>query len=413
MTQLLARRLGSVKPSPSMAAKLVVDKLRAAGRNVIDFTIGEPDFPTPPHIVKSGIDALLNGQTKYTASAGIPALRNAIAAKLERENGLRFSPDQVVVGCGAKHIIYNALAATLNEGDEVIVPAPYWVSYPDMVALHGGVPVIVPCDARDGFKLSAAALERSITPRTRWLILNSPNNPTGAVYTRAELHAIAAVLRSHPHVWLLTDEIYEHFVYGTAEHVSLPALATDLLPRTLVVNGLSKAYAMTGWRVGYGAGPLQLVKAITLLLTQSTSCATSMSQVAAVTALEAAQDCVHDAAALFRARRDRMVELLAGIPGIECARPDGAFYVFPSVVGLIGGRTADGKTLGTDHDVMSFFLEHAGVATIDGNPYGAPTYLRMSFATSIEQIEAGCEALARAVAACTFLPDASKENIHA
>jgi aspartate aminotransferase len=412
-TRLLANRLDSVKPSPSMAAKTRVDALRAAGRTIIDFTIGEPDFATPPHIVTAGIEALTSGQTKYTGSAGIAPLRKAIAEKLMLENGLTYPPEQVLVGSGAKHIIYNALAATLNDGDEVIVPAPYWVSYPDMVALHGGRPVIVPCDAKAGFKLSAQALERAITPRTRWLVLNSPNNPTGAVYSADELKALAEVLLRRPHVWLMTDEIYEHFVYGGARHVSPVALVPELQARSLVVNGMSKAYAMTGWRIGYGAGPVPLIKAMTLLQTQSVSCAASMSQVAAVAALEGPQDCVRSATKLFQARRDRMVELLNQIPGIRCALPDGAFYVFPSVAGLIGATTAAGKTLANDLDVTMYFLDEAGVASIDGGSYGMPSYLRMSFATSIEQIEIGCAALAKAVSALGLLSTTTEETSHA
>jgi aspartate aminotransferase len=414
MTSILSKRLDTVKPSPSMAAKVRVDSLRAAGRRIIDFTIGEPDFPTPPHIVTAGIDALGGGQTRYTSSAGTPALRNAVAAKLARENALTYSPEEIVVGCGAKHIIYDALAATLNDGDEVIVPAPYWVSYPDMVALHGGRPMVVPCSAESGFKLSAGALEQAITPRTRWLVLNSPNNPTGAVYSRADLQALCEVLARHPHVWLLTDEIYEHFVYGGASHVSPLSVAPELQPRTLVVNGLSKAYAMTGWRIGYGAGPRELVKAITLLLTQSTTCAAGVSQAAAVTALAGPQECVANARALFETRRDRMAELLNRIPGLHCLAPDGAFYVFPSVAGLVGATTRTGKTLSGDADVMMYLLEEAGVATIDGSSYGMSSHLRMSFATSIEQIEAGCAAIAEAVAALRpSLPSLRKENAHA
>jgi aspartate aminotransferase len=400
--QFLATRLDAVKPSPSMAAKSHVDALRAAGRTIIDFTIGEPDFPTPAHIVAAGIQALTSGQTRYTGSAGIAPLRQAIAAKLARENGLAYTPDQVVVGCGAKHVIYNALAATLNEGDEVIVPAPFWVSYPDMVVLHGGKPVFVASDERTGFKLVPQALEQAITPRTRWLILNSPNNPTGATYTAGELRALAEVLLRHPQVWLMTDEIYEHFVYGGARHVSLLALMPELASRALVVNGMSKAYAMTGWRIGYGAGPLPLVKAMTLLLTQSTSCAASMSQVAAVTALEGPQQCVADARRMFEERRDRMVEKLNRIRGIRCTPPDGAFYVFASVAGLIGATTPAGVKLSSDVDVMMYFTDVAGVACIDGASYGLPAHLRLSFATGIEQIEAGCAALARAVDALTF-----------
>ncbi|RKF34430.1 pyridoxal phosphate-dependent aminotransferase [Paraburkholderia fungorum] len=402
MTLQLASRLGTVKPAATMAAKLVVDRLRAAGKTIVDFTIGEPDFPTPDHIVSGGITALSTGKTKYTAPGGIQPLREAIAQKLLRENDLHFSPDEIVVGAGAKQIIYSALGATLNEGDEVIVPAPYWISYPDIVSLHGGVPIIVPCGVETGFKLTPVALERAITPSTRWLILNSPGNPTGAVYTRAELEGLASVLRAHPHVWVMTDEIYEHFVYGGAEHVSLLNAALDLAPRTLIVNGMSKAYAMTGWRVGYGAGPLKLAKAITLLSGQTTSCVTTMSQIAATVALNGSQTCVEEAVALFHQRRDRMVALLGGIPGLTCNPPDGAFYVFPSVSGLIGAVTPEGKTLLSDLDVTLYFLEHAGVAAIDGSSYGAPSYLRMSFATSIEQIELGCNALKKAVDACTF-----------
>jgi aspartate aminotransferase len=362
VTQLLATRLGAVKPSASIAARARVEALRAAGRRIVDFTLGEPDFPTPSHIIMGGMKALLDGHTRYTASAGTPALRKAIAAKLARENALEFGRDQIVVGCGAKHIIFAALEATLNPDDEVIIPAPYWVSYPDMVALQGAVPVIV--------------------------------------YSRAELQAICAVLRAHPQVWLLTDEIYEHFTYSGVSHASPLNVAPELASRTLIINGMSKAYAMTGWRVGYGAGPQPLIKAITLLLTQSTTCATASSQAAAVVALEGSQDCVRDAVQLFAKRRDCMIDLLNRIPGVHCTRPDGAFYVFPSVEGLVGQKTAAGKTLANDVDVMMYLLDEAGVATIDGTSYGMPGHLRLSFATSIEEIEAGCAGIASAVAAC-------------
>lgn len=401
MNLLLADRLSTVKPSPSMAAKVRVDALRAEGRRIIDFTIGEPDFPTPPHIVDAGALALAQGHTRYTASAGTPALRKAIADKLARENGFVVPPSQVVVGCGAKHIIYNAFAATLNEGDEVIVPAPYWVSYPDMVAINGGKPVIVTAGADAGFKLSAPALAAAITPRTRWVVINTPNNPTGAVYSRSELEALCEVLRAHPHVWLLTDEIYEHFVYGDARHVAPLDVAPELASRTLVVNGLSKTYAFTGWRIGFGAGPKPLIDAITLLLSQSTSCACAASQAAAVAALEGPQQCVSDAVERFAERRDRIVEALNKIDGIHCQAPDGAFYVFPSVAGLLGRRTPSGTVLGNDVDVMRYLLEHVGVATIDGASYGLPSHLRLSFATSLDEIDAGCLAIARAVADCT------------
>lgn len=413
MTYPLASRLDFVKPSPSMGAKQRVDQLRAGGRPIIDFSIGEPDFPTPSHIVEAGMGALRSGQTRYTASAGIPALRHAIAEKLYRENELSYSPDQLVVGCGAKNIIYSALAATVSDGDEVIVPAPYWVSYPDMVALHGGAPVIVRCDESAGFKLSADALRKSITPRTKWLILNSPNNPTGAIYSPEELRALADVLLCHSHVWVMTDEIYEHFAYGNTRHVSIAAIEPKLKDRVLIVNGVSKAYAMTGWRIGYGAGPIPLIKAITLLLTQSVSCAATASQIAAVTALQSPQDCVTEAKALFQARRARMVELLNRIPGLHCPQPDGAFYVFVSVADLIGAKTPSGKTLANDMDVVMYFLDEAGVAAIDGSSYGAPAYVRMSFATSIEQIESGCSALAKAVSSLATAPSTLKETHHA
>lgn len=397
---MFSERLASVKPSPSMAAKAKVDALRAQGRKVIDFTIGEPDFDTAPHIVEGGVQALRSGHTRYTASAGTPALRAAIVRKLQRENGLAFEPGQIVVGCGAKHIIYNAFAASLNAGDEVIVPAPFWVSYPDMVALQGARPVIVPCSEASGFKLDARALAAAITPRTRWLILNTPNNPSGAVYSADELLALARVLREHPHVWLLTDEIYEHFVYGGAQHVSPLGVAPDLIDRTLLVNGLSKAYAFTGWRIGYGAGPVELVRRINLLLTQSTTCASAMSQEAAVVALDGPQDCVADAARLFGQRRERVMQLIAQIPGLSCTPPGGAFYAFINVQQLLGRTTPDGRTLAGDADVVDYFIEQAQVAMIDGSSYGCPGHVRMSFATSLQEIEAGLAAIARAVAAC-------------
>ena len=398
MNTLLSSRLGAVKPSPSIAAKARVDALRAAGRGIVDFTLGEPDFPTPAHIVEGAVAALAQGHTRYTGSAGTPALREAIAAKLARENALAYRPEEIMVGVGAKNLIFNALAATLNEGDEVVVAAPYWVSYPDMVLLNGGTPVIAEADAATGFKLTADALQKAITPRTRWLILNTPNNPSGAVYTRQELEALCAVLRMHPQVWLMTDEIYEHFVYGEARHFSPLNVAPDLAVRSLLVNGVSKAYAMTGWRVGYAAGPVALVKALTLLASQTTTCASAMSQAAAAVALNGPQDCVAEARRLFETRRDRMTELLDRIPGIRCTAPDGAFYVFPSVAGLLGRKTREGRVLANDLDVTLFLLDHAGVAAIDGSSYGMPAHLRLSFATSIDQIEAGCAAIRDAVA---------------
>jgi aspartate aminotransferase len=395
---VVATRLSAVKPSASIAAKARADALKAAGRTIVDFTVGEPDFPTPPHIVEAGIRALRGGQTRYTASAGIAPLRSAIRAKFRRENGLAYEDSEVVVGCGAKHIIFNALAASLNPGDEVIVPAPYWVSYPEMATIHGGVPVIVDCPAARGFKLSPEALERAITPRTRWVVLNSPNNPTGAVYSRDELAALADVLARHPRVWVLADEIYEHFVYGDAAHASILNAAPFLRTRTLLVNGVSKAYAMTGWRIGYAAGPAELVRAITMLVTQSTTCATAAAQAAAVEALEGPQDCVRDAVRTFAQRRARMLARLGAIDGIECRAPDGAFYVFASVQGLLGRATPEGDVLRSDLDVAAYLRETAGVVTIDGTSYGQSPFLRFSFATGLDEIDRGCDAIAQAVA---------------
>ena len=371
--------------------------MRASGRDIVDFTVGEPDFATPAHIASAGASALLEGHTRYTASAGTLALRTAIAAKLQRENHLSYEPSDIVVGCGAKHVIFNAFAASLNAGDEVVIPAPYWVSYPEMVLINGGSPKIVQCDAAAGFKLRARELEAAITERTRWVVLNSPNNPSGAVYGAAELQALGEVLARHPHVWVMTDEIYEHFVYGVSRHVSIAHVVPELKARTLVVNGMSKAYAMTGWRIGYGAGPSALIKAITLLMTQSTTCATAAAQVAATVALEGPQECVADAARLFAQRRDRFVKRLAAIDGFSCALPEGAFYVFACVAGLIGRQTAAGATLLTDQDVATFLREEAGVVAIDGTSYGLSPYLRFSFATSIDDIDRGCDAIEAAV----------------
>jgi aspartate aminotransferase len=397
LSNIVAARLGAVKPSASLAAKARADALKASGRQIIDFTTGEPDFPTPQHIVEAGVSALREGHTRYVASAGTIALRQAIVRKLLRENELSYDTAEIVVGCGAKQIIFAAFTASLNEGEEVIVPAPYWVSYPEMALIHGGVPRIVECPASSGFKLRPQDLEAAITPRTRWLVLNSPNNPTGAVYTADELRALAHVLDRHPHVWVLTDEIYEHFVFGGAKHVPLLQVAPQLRSRCLLVNGMSKAYAMTGWRVGYGAGPVTLVKAITLLITQSTTCANAAAQAAAIAALDGPQQCVQEAAALYESRRNAMVERLNQVQGIHCDMPPGAFYVFANVAGLIGMRTRDERVLITDIDVCNFLREEAGVVAIDGRSYGLSPYLRLSFATSIEEIERGCDAIAGAV----------------
>ncbi|HYG45653.1 MAG TPA: aminotransferase class I/II-fold pyridoxal phosphate-dependent enzyme [Bordetella sp.] len=391
--EFLARRMSAIKPSPSMAAKRKVDTLRAEGKAIIDFTIGEPDVRTPAHIAQAGIAAIQSGAVKYTSSAGIRELLVAIQQKFNRENQLSFTLDQLVVGSGAKQVIFSALQATLDPGDEVIIPTPYWVSYPDMVLLNDGKPVIVPTTEAQDFKLAAEVLEAAITPRTKWLLLNAPNNPSGAAYSVAELAALLAVLERHPHVLLMVDEIYEHFCYDT-RYVSPLAVKPGLAPRVLLVNGVSKAYAMTGWRVGYAAGPAWLVKAISTLISQSTSCASQICQMAAATALSGDQQCVADIIAVYKERRDLIVGLLNGIESLSCPLPDGAFYVFPNIQAFIGKRTPQGKVIENDLDFVHYLLDAAGVAVLDGTAYGTPGYMRMSFATDLETIQTGCEKLA-------------------
>lgn len=397
MNSIINTRLKQIKPSPSMAAKLVVDELRSQGKHIADFTLGEPDLPTPGHIARAGQQEIERGQVRYTSAAGTPALRRAIAADLHSTLNLRYSNDQVVVGSGAKQIINAALTATLEAGDEVIVCAPYWVSYPDMVLLSGGVPVVVTCPESQGFKLTPQALESAITPRTRWLVLNSPSNPSGAVYSNTELAALAHVLARHPHVWVMSDEIYSPFCYEGVRAPSLVQANAGLILRTLIINGMSKAYAMTGWRVGYGVGPAELINAMSTVISQSTSCASAVSQAAAVAALEGDQKVVDDMVAVFKERRDLMVRRLNAIPGISCASPEGAFYVYANVSGLIGKASPDGNTLKTDLDVCLFFLRAAGVAVIDGGSYGLSPYVRFAFTTSTDTIEAGMSRLAAAV----------------
>lgn len=397
-TLKLAARARAIKPSPSMAAKNLVDQLRAQGRDITDFTVGEPDLPTPAHIVQAGVATLRGAGMRYTASTGTRALLLAVQAKFKNENNLDYGLDQLIVGVGAKQLIYTALAATVEQGDEVIIPAPYWVSYPDMVLVNDGTPVVVSCGEETGFKLTPAALERAITPRTKWLLLNTPGNPTGAMYDTAELQALAEVLARHPQVWLLTDEIYEHLAYGGARHVSPAAAVPALAERTLTINGVSKAYAMTGWRLGYAGGPQPLIKAMATLISQSTSCVSAVSQAAAAHALQADQSCVRDFATIFAERRDRIVALLNAVPGIRCPAPQGAFYVYPNVAGLLGKHTPGGQTLQSDLDVVMYLLDEAGVAVLDGGAYGLSPYLRLSFATDLLTIEEGCRRIAEACA---------------
>ena len=391
----LAQRMSAIKPSPSMAAKRKVDQLRAEGREIVDFTIGEPDLKTPAHLAQAGIAAIKSGEVKYTSSAGIRELLVAIQQKFQRENKLSFELDQLVVGTGAKQLIFSALQATLNAGDEVIIPTPYWVSYPDMVLLNDGKPVILPTTEAQDFKVTPEALEAAITPRTKWLMLNAQNNPSGAIYTEAELKALLAVIERHPQVLLMVDEIYEHFCYD-GNYISPLAVNPGLASRVMLVNGVSKAYAMTGWRIGYAAGPAWLAKAISTLISQSTSCASQICQVAAATALTADQQCVADTVAIYKERRDTIVSLLNGIDSMSCPNPAGAFYVFPNIQGFIGKKTPDGKTITNDLEFVHYLLDAAGVAVLDGTAYGNPGYLRMSFATDLETIKLGCEKLAQA-----------------
>lgn len=395
----LSERLNRIKPSASIAAKALVDRLRAEGRDIIDFTIGEPDLPTPANVIEAAIAAMREGQTRYTAANGTPLLRKTVVEKLARDNDLHYKPENVVVGSGGKNIIFLALAATLNPGDEVIVHAPYWVSYPDMVVVNDGVPVVVTSDASSEFKLSPDQLEAAITPRTKWLILNTPNNPTGAVYSRSELLELGKVLERHPHVWVMSDEIYEHFVFNGAKHVSPVAASPFLQARALIVSGASKGYSMTGWRLGYGAGPVQLVNAITKLITQTTTCPSAISQAAAVEAFGGPQDAPHHAGKVFQQRGRLMRELLKAARGFDVGEVTGAFYLYPSVAGLIGAVTPAGDRLSSDVDVVKYLIEEAQVATLDGSAYGLSPHLRFSFATSEEAIREGCGRIVRACGA--------------
>ena len=394
--QFLSQRVLGIEPSPSIAANALVTKLRTEGKDIINLTVGEPDLDTPEHILEAAKKAMFSGDTHYTSPNGTPALLKAIVAKLKRDNKISYETDEVIVGVGGKHIIYHAMAATLNEGDEVVVHAPYWVSYPDIAKLNQATPVIIPGNEANGFKLTADELERAITANTKWVILNTPNNPSGAVYTAAELNALADVVRRHPHVLVMSDEIYEHFVFTQAGHVSLIQIAPDLKNRTLLVNGASKGYAMTGWRIGFGAGPQWLIAAISKLLSQTTTCPTSISQAAAVAAFGGDQSPIAQMREIYADRRQHILGLLADVPGISFTRPDGAFYVFVNVSGLIGKHTPDDLILETDSDVVAYLLRDGGVATVGGAAYGMSPYIRVSFASSMELIQEGCARIRRA-----------------
>ena len=391
----LSAALDRVKPSATIAVTDKARALKAAGRNVIGLGAGEPDFDTPANIKLAAIHAIEAGKTKYTDVGGIPELKEAIIAKFERENGLSYKPNQVIVGTGGKQVLYNALMATINPGDEVIIPAPYWVSYPEMVTLAGGESVPVVCTAERGFKLSAADLEKAITPKTKWIILNSPANPTGAAYTRAELKAITDVLVKHPQVWVMTDDMYEHLVYDDFVFTTPAQIEPKLFERTLTVNGVSKAYCMTGWRIGYAGGPAPLIKAMATIQSQSTSNPSSISQWAAVEALNGPQDFIPVNNKVFKERRDLVVSMLNQATGIDCPRPEGAFYVYPSCAGTIGKTSPNGKVIGNDEDFVTELLESEGVAVVHGSAFGLGPAFRISYATKTSDLEDACKRIQR------------------
>jgi aspartate aminotransferase len=392
----IADSLKRIKPSPTIAVTDKARALKAAGRNVIGLGAGEPDFDTPDNIKEAAIKAIREGRaSKYTAVDGIAELKDAVSKKFKRENGLDYKASQIIVGTGGKQVLYNAFMATLNPGDEVIIPAPYWVSYPDMVYLAGGTPVEVVCRMEDGFKLTAAQLEKAITPKTKWLLLNSPSNPTGAAYTRAELKALTDVLMKHSHVYCMTDDMYEHLTYDDFVFATPAQVEPALYPRTLTINGTSKAYCMTGWRIGYAGGPEPLIKAMAMIQSQSTSNPAAVSQWAAVEALNGPQDFIPKHNKIFKERRDLCVSMLNQANGIKCPKPEGAFYVYPSVAGTIGKTTTSGKKLVSDEDFVTELLEAEGVAVVQGTAFGLGPAFRISYATKTEDLEDACNRIQR------------------
>ena len=393
---LIAERLNRIKPSATMGVSGRAQELKAQGMDIISLGAGEPDFDTPDNAKEAAISAIKLGETKYTLVPGTLALREAISAKFKRENGLDYAPSQIQVASGGKQSIYNAIMATVEEGDEVIIPAPYWVSYPDIVLLAGGTPVIVEGYAKNDFKITSEQLEEAITPKTKWLLINSPSNPTGAAYSEHELTKITNTLLKHGNVYIMTDDIYEHLIFDDFIFKTIAQVEPKLYERTLTVNGVSKAYAMTGWRIGYAAGPENLIQAMNKVQSQSTSHASSISQAAAVEALNGPQDFIADNNKVFRERRELVTTLLNQADGIECKTPQGAFYVYPSCAGLIGKKTKDGKVLENDLDVATYFLEEEGVAVVFGAAFGLSPFFRISYATSTEILVDACERIKRA-----------------
>ena len=392
----LSAAVRRIKPSPTIAVTTRAAELKAAGRDVIGLGAGEPDFDTPDHVKEAAIAAIKKGETKYTPVHGTKALRDAIVAKFKRENGLDYTVDEIAVCCGGKQVLYNAIMATVDTDDEVIIPAPYWVSYPDIVMLAGGKPVFVPTTAEMGFKMGAVQLQRAITPKTKWVILNSPSNPTGAAYTRDELAGLAKVLVRNPHVWVMVDDIYEHLVYDGFQFATMAQVEPALKPRTLTVNGMSKAYSMTGWRVGYAGGPIELIKAMANIQSQSTTHTSSISQAAATAALNGPTDFLNDWRKSFAERRDFVVAQLNAIPGLKCAKPEGAFYVYPSCAGLIGKTTPQGKKITNDTEFVAYLLESEGVAVVQGAAFGLEPFFRISYATSMKLLQDACTRIKRA-----------------
>ncbi|WP_417457802.1 pyridoxal phosphate-dependent aminotransferase [Kordiimonas sp.] len=394
----LSASLDRIKPSPTIAVSTKAAELKAAGKDVIGLGAGEPDFDTPDHIKEAAIKAIWDGQTKYTAVDGTPACKAAIVEKFKRENGLSFETNQISVNSGGKHTIYNAMVATLNPGDEVVIPTPYWVSYPDITLLAGGTPVFVPTSIDTNFKMTPEALEAAITPKTKWLIFNSPSNPSGAAYTESEIKALGEVLKRHEHVWVFADDIYEHICYEGFEFKTIATVVPEIAHRTLTMNGVAKAFAMTGWRIGYAAGDAKLIKAMAKVQSQSTSNPCSISQAATVAALLGPQDYLAERAAVFQARRDLVVGMLNKAEGISCPTPEGAFYVYPSIAGCIGKTSPSGRKIMTDEDFVTYILEDYGLAAVHGEAFGLSPHFRMSYATSTEALTTACERIQEACA---------------
>src|SRR5258708_709317 len=392
----LAARLARVKPAPTRAMAAIATELKAAGRDIISLSVGEPDFDTPPNIQEAAIAAMRRGETRYTTFDGSIELKRAVAAKFKRENGLDYETSQITISAGGKQVLYNAMVATINPGDEVVIPAPFWVSYPEMVMLCEGTPVPVPCPQNNGFKMRPEDLGAAITPRTKWLILNSPSNPSGAAYTEAELEGVAEVLLRHPHVWVMTDDMYEHLVYDDFDFKTIAQVEPRLYERTLTVNGVSKTYCMTGWRIGYGGGPKALIKAMGAIQSNSTANPCSISQAAAIEALTGPQDFIPVHYRSFKERRGLVGDMLNRGPARFCPRPQGAFYVSPSCAGAIGRRTAAGEIIENDEDFVRYLLEETGVAVVHGAAFGLSPHFRISYATSTEVLREACARIDRA-----------------